>query len=302
MTEPTTPHTPHDPTSPSSRPESPARRSVWPPVVISVVAAAVALTAWVSTREDGTPDPAAATPTASAPAVSSPTDDAQPTQNPGEPQAAPLGEPVTIGDVEVTPPPGGELAFPTGDEDSWAAPLEQRGSDGPYALGEADAPVVMLMYSEFQCPFCRSFATDTMPALQPYIDDGTLRIQWRDFPYLGPESSLAALAGRTAAEQDMFWAFHDELMDLDLSPNTGAITEESLAQLAADAGLDAEEFAASLNTLEQQEAVADDQEEGIALGVVGTPSFLINGMPIRGAQPTELFVQAVEDAAAARGR
>lgn len=286
------------------------RGSVWPPVAVSVAAAAIALTAWLSTRDPGadetTADPAASSPAVTDPAATGhatlPPEDAAPTGEPQPPAAGQASEPLTIGDVEVTPPPPGEFAFPTGDQDSWVAPLEERGADGPYALGEADAPVVMLMYSEFQCPFCRSFATETMPELMPYIEDGTLRVQWRDFPYLGPESSLAALAGRTAAEQDMFWEFHDALFALNLSPNTGAISEESVADLAEDAGLDRASFEASLNTIEQQEAMRDDQDEGVALGVVGTPSFLINGIPIRGAQPTEIFLEAVMDAAAARGR
>ena len=65
------------------------------------------------------------------------------------------------------------------------------------ALGDVDAPVVMISYSEFQCPFCGKYARDTEPILvEKYVDSGVLRIEWRDFPYLGPESTTAAQAGR----------------------------------------------------------------------------------------------------------
>lgn len=277
---------------------------LWP-ALVTLLAAVVAVVAWLSTRDDGEdttaepPDPATTSGTAEAPEGSTEDPAGDATEPPPE-EVAGLGEPLEIGGVEVTPPPAGEFAFPTGSEESWTAPLEERGAGGPYSLGEEDAPVVMLMYSEFQCPYCREFATTTMPELMPYVEDGTLRVQWRDFPYLGPESSLAALGGRTAAEQGKFWEFHDELFAREHSPNTGAFTEESLAEMAEAAGLDRATFEASLNSAEQQEEMVNDQEEGVALGVAGTPSFLVNGIPIRGAQPTEVFIRAIEDAAAAR--
>ena len=90
--------------------------------------------------------------------------------------------------------------------------LVRRESDDPMALGEADAPVVMVAYSEFQCPFCGKFARDTEPVLiEKYVEDGTLRIEWRDFPYLGPESTVAARGGRAAAAQDRFGGFEQAM-------------------------------------------------------------------------------------------
>ncbi|MCQ3971414.1 DsbA family protein, partial [Klebsiella pneumoniae] len=111
-------------------------------------------------------------------------------------------------------------ARPPGDPASDSAP-EVRGA-GPLSLGEDDAPVVMVMYSEFQCPFCGKFARDTEPELvERFVDEGILRIEWRDLPYLGEESLTAVAAGRAAADQDAFWPFAARLYADQAPPNSG---------------------------------------------------------------------------------
>lgn len=103
---------------------------------------------------------------------------------------------------------------------SEAATMARRMKDDPMALGRADAPVVLVEYSDFQCPFCGRFARTTAPVLiRKYVEKGTLRIEWRDFPYLGPESRVGARAGRAAAEQGRFWELHDA-MYADQQPRT----------------------------------------------------------------------------------
>src|SRR5699024_5603667 len=73
----------------------------------------------------------------------------------------------------------------------------RRDADDPMAIGDVDAPVVLIDYSDFQCPFCGKFARDTAPELiDEYVDEGILRIEWRDFPYLGDDSWKGARAGR----------------------------------------------------------------------------------------------------------
>ena len=178
------------------------------------------------------------------------------------------------------------------------AALIRRQPGDPMALGETDAPVVMINYAEFQCPFCGKFARDTAPALiEKYVDDGTLRIEWRDFPYLGPESTTAAEAGRAAAAQGEFWAFHDQMYANQQPPNSGRLTEDYLAGIAEEIGLDVEQFRKSMNTREAADAVQRDFAEGQSIGVTGTPAFLINGRPIMGAQPVEVFEAAIKQAA-----
>lgn len=176
--------------------------------------------------------------------------------------------------------------------------LVRRDADDPMALGDVDAPVVMLAYSEFQCPFCGKFARDTEPTLVgKYVEDGTLRIEWRDFPYLGPESSVAARGGRAAAAQDRFWEFEEAMYADQLPPNSGNLDEDHLASVAEDIGLDVDRFREDMASPEIERAVQEDFSEGQAIGVTGTPAFVINGVPVIGAQPTEVFEQTIEKAA-----
>ena len=186
-------------------------------------------------------------------------------------------------------------------KDDPLAALARRRPGDPMALGDPDAPVVMIAYSEFQCPFCGKFARDTEPELvKRYVEDGTLRIEWRDFPYLGPESRVAALGGRAAAEQDMFWQFHDAMYDHQLPPNSGKLDEDYLVGVAREAGLDVARFRTSLRRSDDlARAVEKDFTEGQSIGVNGTPAFLINGRPVMGAQPVAVFSKAIEQAARA---
>lgn len=181
-------------------------------------------------------------------------------------------------------------------DETWGK-LVRREPDDPMAMGQADAPVVMVNYSEFQCPFCGKFARDTAPTLiEEYVEDGTLRIEWRDFPYLGPESITAAHAGRAAAAQGKFWEFHDAMYADQLPPNSGQLDEDHLAGIAEDLGLDVEEFLTDMNSSATQSAVQDDFAEGQAIGVTGTPAFIINGIPVIGAQPIQVFQDTIEKA------
>lgn len=170
---------------------------------------------------------------------------------------------------------------------------------GPPTLGEEDAPVTMVEYSDFQCPYCGQFAREVEPELvDEYVKDGTLKIEWRDFPYLGQESVNAALAARAAQEQGKFWQYHEVLYDNQDSVNSGAFSDDNLTRLAEEAGVDPEKLEESLTSSEHQQAVGQDFEEGQQRGVTGTPTFVINGETIVGAQPKEEFEKVIEEAAA----
>lgn len=178
--------------------------------------------------------------------------------------------------------------------------LERRKENDPLAIGDVDAPVVMVNFSEFQCPYCGKFATETEPKLiKKYVDKGILRIEWRDFPYLGKESGTAAMAGRAAADQDKFWQFNKAMFADQQSPNSGKLTTEFFVKIAKKIGLDTKEFRADLDSKKNHEAVQKDFDEGQSIGVSGTPAFVINGTPIMGAQPVGVFEDAIEEAAAA---
>ncbi|OFE15154.1 hypothetical protein BA895_08185 [Humibacillus sp. DSM 29435] len=180
------------------------------------------------------------------------------------------------------------------------AKLARRTPGDPFAIGRVDAPVVMVSYSDFQCPFCGKFARDTEPRLiAKYVDAGVLRIEWRDFPYLGEESVTAAVAGRAAARQGKFWAFHDALFAQQQPTNSGRLTPAFLASVAVKAGLDGPQLTQDLRDPALKDAAEKDFGEGQNSGVTGTPAFLINGEPVIGAQPAAVFEQAIDQAAAA---
>jgi protein-disulfide isomerase len=189
---------------------------------------------------------------------------------------------------------------PVDPENDPFAHIVRRDPKDPTAIGDVDAPVVMINYSEFQCPFCGKFARDTKPELmEEYVEDGTLRIEWRHFPYLGPESQTAAEAGHAAGMQGRFWEFHDAMYANQQPPNSGKLTEDYLVGVAEEIGLDTEQFRQDMTSAAAAKAVKEDFQEGQSIGVTGTPAFLVNGQPVMGAQPTEVFAEAIEQAAEA---
>ena len=133
--------------------------------------------------------------------------------------------------------------------------------------------------------------------MERYVEDGTLRIEWRDFPYQGQESTNAALAARAAGEQGRFWEYHDLLYENQGSGNSGAFSDEKLAGLAREAGLDVERFESDYGREEIAAAVQADFEAGQGAGVSGTPSFDVNGQRLVGFQPLEAFEAIIEEEA-----
>jgi protein-disulfide isomerase len=127
--------------------------------------------------------------------------------------------------------------------------------------------------------------------LERYVEDGALRIEWRDFPYLGQESVNAAQAARAAQEQGHFWDYHDLLYENQKSTNSGAFFDDRLLDLAREAGLDVEQFEAGYKGGEYEAVVNEDFREAQDVGIQGTPSFTINEQRLVGPQPLEAFEQ-----------
>jgi len=126
--------------------------------------------------------------------------------------------------------------------------------------------------------------------LERYVEDGALRIEWRDFPYLGQESVNAAQAARAAQEQGHFY-YHDLLYENQKSTNSGAFFDDRLLDLAREAGLDVEQFEAGYKGGEYEAVVNEDFREAQDVGIQGTPSFTINEQRLVGPQPLEAFEQ-----------
>lgn len=176
--------------------------------------------------------------------------------------------------------------------------LARRDAGDKLAQGRTDAPVVLIEYADFACGYCGKFARDTEPELiKKYVQDGTLRIEWRNFPIFGEDSGAAARASWAAGQQDRFWAFHRAAYARGAKEK--GFGKDRLKALAQQAGVkDINRFVTDTDSPAAEEAVREDQEQAYGIGATSTPSFLINGLPIAGAQPMAVFTRAIETAAA----
>jgi len=168
--------------------------------------------------------------------------------------------------------------------------------DDPLADGPADAPVTLVVFSDYQCPFCAAWSQDTLPKMLEYVDEGDLRIEWREVNVFGSASVQAAKAAYAAALQDKHWEFHAELFKDGEPRSPGELTPEALTEAAKTVGLDVDRFTKDMNAKSTAEAVEENASMGTDLGAFSTPTFLLNGQPYVGAQPTDVFVDAIEEA------
>lgn len=174
---------------------------------------------------------------------------------------------------------------------------------GDRVLGEASAPVTIVEYGDFKCPFCARFHAETEPRLrQEYVDAGIVRFVWRDFPNIDSESPLAAQAGRCADEQGRFWELHHTLFDFvwgdfysrGVNVEGQAAYEGELDRLAADAGLEVDAFRECVDSGRFEDTVDQERDQASSVGVQGTPTFFVNGQKVVGAQPFDVFARLIE--------
>lgn len=165
-------------------------------------------------------------------------------------------------------------------------------SEDAYFLGDEDAPVTIIEFSDFQCPFCKRFFDQTKPQLEKeYIETGKVKFVYMHFPLssIHPDAEPAALASECAGEQGKFWEYHDLLFE-----NQRSLSETDLKQYAADLGLNEDQFNNCLDSGKYQDKVDSDFNQGSSNGISGTPGFLINGRPLSGAQPFSAFQNIIE--------
>jgi protein-disulfide isomerase len=170
------------------------------------------------------------------------------------------------------------------------------GGDVAASLGDPAAPVTIVEFTDYQCPFCARYSLETLPRVrQELIESGLVYYQLKDLPLdIHPQAPLAAEAARCAGEQNAYWEMHDALFANQSDWAGAADVEAAFGRLAAELALDTEAFAAGLASGRHTAAVRDNMDEAAALGVSGAPSYFIDGYPVRGAQPFELFAYAVE--------
>lgn len=166
--------------------------------------------------------------------------------------------------------------------------------------GPEAAPVTIIEYSDFNCGFCRRFHDETFQrVIDDYVKTGKARFSYKHYPFLTDSSPWKAEAAECAAEQGRFWDYHAMLFDSNI-PNSGdqAAIRQQLVDAASGLKLDAQAFQACMEAGAVRQRVDADASEGQRLGVTGTPSFLINGKPLVGAQPYDAFKQAIDAALA----
>jgi protein-disulfide isomerase len=159
-------------------------------------------------------------------------------------------------------------------------------------LGPEDAPITIIEFSDFNCSFCRRWHEETYQALLETYP-GQILFVYRDFPVVG--GYVAAQAANCAVEQDAFWEYHDALFS-----NGSADDGVDFGAIATQLGLDAEALVACIESGRYTAEVEADFREGADLGVSGTPTFFINGIPLVGAQPLLAFTEIIDGELASR--
>jgi protein-disulfide isomerase len=166
------------------------------------------------------------------------------------------------------------------------------------ALGSSEAPVVVELWEDFQCPACSRFTRVVEPSIvERFVPTGSVRVVFRDFAFLGAESIDAAVAARCSGEQGEFWAYHDWLYANQNGENAGWFSPARLGAIAARLELDRGVFDACVDRADVRADVESETAAGRALGVASTPTVMVDGAPFTGASYEDLLttIQAALD-------
>jgi len=198
------------------------------------------------------------------------------------------------GDTKVQTPSPSPIASSTQNTTDKNAPT----------LGDEKAPVTIVEYGHFKCPFCNRFFRETEPQIaEKYIKTGKVKFVWKDFPYEGGDAVAASETAYCAQDQGKFWEYHDLLFtyiwDNYYSKNLNVedesiFTNVKLKELAGQLGLDSTKFDSCVDSGKYSKLVQDNYNEGITLGAKSTPTFFINGQKVVGAQPFSVFSQIID--------
>ena len=167
-------------------------------------------------------------------------------------------------------------------------------------LGDAKAPVTLFEFADFQCPFCARFHEQAgLQIREQYIKTGKVKMIYRDFAFLGPESLSAASAARCAADQAKFWEYHDAIFAAEIKDgqeNNGNLNRDLFVKLSGGLSMNASQFASCLDSKKYDAAVLKSRDDAGLYGVNSTPTTFVNGTSIQGAQPFTVFQAAIENA------
>lgn len=170
-----------------------------------------------------------------------------------------------------------------------SAPRVNVDYDPARVRGNPKASVMIVEFSDYQCPYCHQVEPTIKQVLAKYGDK--VGFGYRDFPIsqLHPQAEIAAEASRCALDQGKFWEYHDQLL------SAGKLDQDALTQYAKDLNLDDHKFSACLSSGKYKGDVQSDFAEGAAAGVTGTPGFFINGVAFSGAQSQESFARIIDE-------
>lgn len=172
--------------------------------------------------------------------------------------------------------------------------------DDDAVLGNPNAPVTLIEFSDFQCPFCRKFYKETLPQIKKdYIATGKVKLVYRDFPLvqIHPGATLAAESAECAKDLGKFWEMHDAIFDEQEKQGSGTVqfTADDVKKWAGNIGLDTTKFNQCLDSGKYKQEVEKDLADGAAAGVNGTPATFINGRLVSGAQPFAAFKVIIDE-------
>ncbi|HEX2081013.1 MAG TPA: DsbA family protein [Longimicrobium sp.] len=164
--------------------------------------------------------------------------------------------------------------------------------------GQPNAPVVVMEFADFQCPACQQFATFSKPLMKEWMDNGTVRFVWYDFPLvqMHQNAMLASRAGRCANEQNQFWTYHDVLFARQGEWSEAADAADRFIGYAQQAGLDRGAFAQCLRSDKYQKEVSESYQLGTTFGVSGTPTLFVNGRRVETPTSRAEWEQVIREA------
>jgi protein-disulfide isomerase len=166
-------------------------------------------------------------------------------------------------------------------------------------LGSPDAPLTIIEYSDFLCPYCRDAALQIVPQIEDeYIAAGEVKLVFKHFVVHGQEAVLAAGAAECASQQNAFWTYHDMLY---LNAGSVDFSSENLKQFAVVLGLDTDSFNSCFDSQEYMDKLAADVDEARVRGVNSTPTFFVGQTELVGSKPYSDFKTAIDDELAKLG-
>ncbi len=173
-------------------------------------------------------------------------------------------------------------------------------ANGSPILGNPNAPVTLVEFGDYQCHFCNVFFHSTEDdILKNYVETGRVKMIFKDYNIIGPDSISASHGAHCAEDQGLFWEYHDILYSNWTGENNGWASSENLVKFAQEIGLDMDEWSECITNSSHSQTILASNEDAKTLGITGTPAFFVIGPDgkytrISGAQPFEVFANIFE--------